>query len=192
MILLSARTVLRRVNTAYLGHDERRCPERFRNVCWMCLGNHNKDECVNIACFRCNGSGHKNSTCPMRDTSGMPLCPRCKKRSHTEKDCNMLSLSFGKASGDQSEVVCFVCGERGHAAGLHSIQTESTPIVEEMTRVDSAVSKDVVDDNGQLKWQDDDRQSEADDELPALYEPKESLHRESSTAFQTFDTELTK
>lgn len=151
----------------------------------MCLGNHNKDECVNIACFKCNGSGHKNSNCPLRDTSGFPVCPKCKKRSHMERDCNMLSLSFGKASSDLSEVVCFVCGEKGHGAGIH-VQTEAGPAADEIPRVETEASPDIVDENGQLVWQDD-RNSDVDDSTPALYEPKESLHRETSAAFQTLD-----
>lgn len=156
----------------------------------MCLGNHNKDECVNIACFKCNGSGHKNSNCPMRDTSGMPACPKCKKRSHAERDCNMLSLSFSKASADMSNITCFVCGEKGHGAGTHAnaLQKQSQ-VVEEFPPLESAASNDVVDNNGELIWQDDDRQSEAEDSVPALYEPKESFHRESSTAFQTLAPE---
>lgn len=102
-----------------------------------------------------------------------------------ERDCNMLSLSFGKAASDLSEVVCFVCGEKGHGAGIH-VQTEAGPVADEITRGETEASQDIVDENGQLLWQDD-RNSDVDDSTPALYEPKESMQRETSAAFQTLD-----
>jgi len=145
----------------------------------MCLGSHNKEECVNIACFRCNGSGHKNSNCSMKE-SGFPICPKCKKKSHSERDCSMLSLSFGRAAADVSEVVCHVCGERGHAAGFH-LAPQPPPMSEESLRDGSEEqgAREETGDNGELLWQDD-RVSEAEDSAPGLYEPKESFHRKNS------------
>lgn len=167
-----------------IGHNDKRCPERFKNVCWMCLGNHNKEDCINIACFRCNGSGHKNSNCPLKDSSGFPVCPKCKKRSHSEKDCSMISLSFVKAAADLSDVLCYLCGDRGHAASIHlSIQPSIQPIdtVDQRIMSDESIGdvNNMMEDNEEYLWQKSPHSEEADD-VPVLYEPKVSIHRRNS------------
>jgi hypothetical protein len=168
------------------GHAEQNCPERFRQVCWMCLGNHNKEDCLNLACFRCNGSGHKNSNCVMKDPSGHPPCPNCKKKSHSEQDCSMLSLSFSKAAQDLSDVICYRCGQRGHGAGYHDVAPAA---MEDELKPEPPITRETshVNEQGELLWREDHHSEPEEDFYPALYEPKESMHRENSDALQSLE-----
>jgi len=98
------------------GHFEKWCTEEVVLKCMFCFGPHRMDECTQIICFNCNGVGHRNRECRVRDTI---TCFRCGKRGHKNTRCGVLLPKDKEVLRREKRdynisTKCLVCGNYGH------------------------------------------------------------------------------
>jgi hypothetical protein len=86
-----------------VGHDSRLCFDELRKMCKICLDWHARDECMQISCFNCCGSGHKNTNCPLKLVRGPPtICHVCRKKGHLAGTCGIIKVAGSMHRDDLS------------------------------------------------------------------------------------------
>ena len=108
------------------GHFARECPNQFAALtCFNCgMSGHATDSCPTRRCTRCGKVGHVAWRCPQGSAAGprnygrgagnaavARRCFLCGSLTHPTELCH----HFLHSPIDLAEVVCFVCGEKGHS-----------------------------------------------------------------------------
>ncbi|KAG2379510.1 hypothetical protein C9374_006627 [Naegleria lovaniensis] len=83
----------------------------YEFVCKTCGGEHDEERCSNNYCPNCLEK-HKLDSCP-HTKAGANVCEWCNKKGHTQTKCPMKQYIISRDDIPEN-VVCFVCGEKGH------------------------------------------------------------------------------
>ncbi|KAF0974234.1 hypothetical protein FDP41_006844 [Naegleria fowleri] len=83
----------------------------YEFVCKTCGGEHDEEKCTNNYCPNCLEK-HKLENCP-HAKAGANVCEWCNKKGHTQVKCPMKQYIISKDDIPEN-VICFVCGEKGH------------------------------------------------------------------------------